>query len=156
MKIHYVKGDATAPVGEGNKIIVHVCNDIGAWGKGFVMALSGKWKATEKEYRSWADSNSNFKLGEVQFVQVEPTIWVANLIGQRDVVRDDDGTPPVRYPAINKGLIKVSAFARQMKATVHMPRIGCGLAGGTWDQIEPLITHELTAAGVETFVYDLA
>jgi O-acetyl-ADP-ribose deacetylase (regulator of RNase III) len=27
--IKYTKGDATRPVGAGNKIIVHVCNDIG-------------------------------------------------------------------------------------------------------------------------------
>lgn len=156
MKIHYIEGDATAPVGEGHKIIVHVCNDVGAWGKGFVMALSNKWEEPEKEYREWAKSNSALQLGDVQFVQVTPDMWVANLIGQRDVIRGMDGSPPVRYDAIRKGLIRVSAFARQMQATVHMPRIGCGLAGGTWDQIEPLIVHELTAAGVETFVYDLA
>ncbi len=43
IQINYVKGDATAPIGIGNKIIVHICNDIGRWGKGFVMALSKKW-----------------------------------------------------------------------------------------------------------------
>ena len=45
MKIEYLKGDATSPVKEGNKIILHICNDIGGWGKGFVMAISKKWKA---------------------------------------------------------------------------------------------------------------
>ncbi|MGC1242316.1 MAG: macro domain-containing protein [Chryseosolibacter sp.] len=155
MQIRYIKGDATAPVGEGNKIIVHVCNDIGAWGAGFVMALSARWKEPENEYRKWAASGDHFQLGEVQLVQVAPAIWIANMIGQRGISRDSEGNPPVRYDAIKKGLIKVSAFARNMKATVHMPRIGCGLAGGTWEQIEPLLSHELTAAGVETFVYDL-
>ena len=29
MEITYLKGDATNPVAVGNKIIVHVCNDIG-------------------------------------------------------------------------------------------------------------------------------
>ena len=42
--INYLTRDATAPTAIGNKIIVHICNDIGAWGKGFVMALSKKWK----------------------------------------------------------------------------------------------------------------
>ena len=79
-----------------------------------------------------AKNKENFELGEVQFVQVEPTIWVANLIGQRDVKLGKDGSPPVRYEAIRKGLVKVSIFARQINASVHMPRIGCGLAGGTW------------------------
>jgi hypothetical protein len=40
MQIQYIAGDATAPIGDGNKIIAHVCNDIGAWGAGFVLAIS--------------------------------------------------------------------------------------------------------------------
>ena len=36
MEINYLKGDATNPASSGNKIIVHVCNDISGWGKGFV------------------------------------------------------------------------------------------------------------------------
>jgi O-acetyl-ADP-ribose deacetylase (regulator of RNase III) len=154
MEINYLKGDATQPVGQGNRIIVHVCNDIGGWGKGFVMALSKRWKLPEAKYREWAKSGEKFELGEVQFVQVEPTIWIANLIGQRDVKRGSDGSSPVRYDAIRIGMTKVCAFARQIGGSVHMPRIGCGLAGGTWDQIEPILSQELTDAGVETSVYD--
>lgn len=30
MNITYLKGDATTPTATGNKIIVHICNDIGA------------------------------------------------------------------------------------------------------------------------------
>ena len=154
MKINYTTGDATQPVGAGNRIIVHICNDVGGWGRGFVLALSNRWKEPEMKYREWATSKVNFELGEVQFVQVEPTIWVANLIGQRDTKPGKDGAPPVRYDAIRTGLAKVSAFAREISASVHMPRIGCGLAGGTWDNIEPCIEQELIAAAVETTVYD--
>ena len=53
MEIKYITGDATQPVGEGNKIIVHVCNDVGGWGRGFVMALSKRWKEPEMKYREW-------------------------------------------------------------------------------------------------------
>ena len=154
MEIQYTKGDATAPIGEGNKIIVHVCNDVGGWGRGFVLAISKRWEAPEKEYRAWSASGKSFSLGEVQFVQVEPSIWVANMIGQRDVKKDKNGEPPVRYPAIKEGLTKVGVYAKQIQATVHMPRIGCGLAGGTWDQIEPLINDALTSKDVKTVVYD--
>ena len=42
MEILYIKGDATAPIGSGVKVITHICNDIGGWGKGFVLALSKK------------------------------------------------------------------------------------------------------------------
>ncbi|GAL87250.1 hypothetical protein NEMVEDRAFT_v1g223552 [Sporocytophaga myxococcoides] len=59
--IEYTKGDATRPVGSGNKIIVHVCN--GGWGKGFVMSISKRWKLPETEYRKWYQSKNKFDLG---------------------------------------------------------------------------------------------
>ena len=154
MEITYLKGDATQPIGKGNKIIVHVCNDIGAWGKGFVLAISRKWKKPEQAYREWAKNGDNFILGEVQFIEVESDLWIANIIGQRDIRKDKEGNPPVRYGAIRKGLATVGNFARQNNASVHMPRIGCGLAGGEWPQIESSISHELTGLGVATYVYD--
>jgi hypothetical protein len=33
MEIKYIKGDATSPIAIGDKIIVHVCNDVGGWAK---------------------------------------------------------------------------------------------------------------------------
>ncbi len=51
-EIVYTTGDATAPKGDGPKIIPHVCNDIGGWGSGFVLALSARWAAPEAAYRA--------------------------------------------------------------------------------------------------------
>ncbi|EGJ73150.1 hypothetical protein STTU_0361 [Streptomyces sp. Tu6071] len=42
-EITYVRGDATAPRGRGPRVIAHVCDDRGGWGKGFVLALSRRW-----------------------------------------------------------------------------------------------------------------
>jgi len=44
--------------------------------------------------------------------------------------------------------------AIELHASVHMPRIGCGLAGGRWDRIEPLIDTALCQRGVPVTVYD--
>ena len=44
--------------------------------------------------------------------------------------------------------------ALELSASVHMPRIGCGLTGGEWPEIEKIIDETLCAAGVEVFVYD--
>jgi O-acetyl-ADP-ribose deacetylase (regulator of RNase III) len=153
-EIKYTKGDATAPVQEGNKIIVHICNDIGGWGKGFVVAISKRWPGPEKQYREWSREKEGFKLGEVRFVQVEEDLWVANLIGQHKLGVDENGIPPIRYEAVLEGLKKTADFAREIQASVHMPRIGCGLAGGTWDQIEPLIKETLISNGMDVTVYD--
>ena len=51
--IRYLKGDATCPQAKGVKLICHVCNDLGGWGKGFVLALSRRWDRPEAEYRAW-------------------------------------------------------------------------------------------------------
>ncbi|RPE13504.1 Appr-1-p processing protein [Chitinophaga lutea] len=154
MSITYVKGDATRPTGTGNKIIVHICNDIGGWGKGFVMAISKRWPQPEAQYRAWYKSGENFTLGKVQFVQVEADTWVANMLGQHKINKDEQGNPPIRYDAVREVLMSVSAFAMEAQASVHMPRIGCGLAGGTWDMMEPVIVEELVERGVEVTVYD--
>lgn len=154
INIQYKKGDATSPSVEGNKIIAHVCNDVGGWGKGFVMAISNKWKEPEQQYRQWYKSKDSFSLGQAQFVKVNDNTWVANIIGQRDVRKDKEGHPPVRYEAVASGLKKVGEFAKEINASVHMPRIGCGLAGGTWDRIEPLIKSNLSDEEIEVTVYD--
>lgn len=155
-EITYVVGDATDPIGDGSKIIAHICNDIGGWGAGFVLALSARWSQPESLYYVWfGDRASNdFDLGAVQLVQVEIDLWVANLIGQRDVVAGPDG-PPVRYDAIEQALDRLAATALAMEASVHMPRIGCGLAGGDWTIVEATIQRTLADAGVSVTVYDL-
>ena len=61
----------------------------------------------------------------------------------------------MRYDAIRSGLARVRDFAREHGASVHMPRIGAGFAGGDWTVIERVITEELTDQGVAVTVYDL-
>ena len=154
-EIEYVRGDATAPSVKGVKVIAHVCNDIGGWGKGFVVALSRRWPEPERAYRAWhRDRAANdFGLGAVQVVQVEPYVWVANMIGQRGIRTGSKGVP-VRYEAIDRALERLADHAAELGASVHMPRIGCGLAGGKWSRVEPLITDRLVRRGIPVTVYD--
>ena len=176
MPIKFIKGDATNPNDNKTKIIVHICNDVGGWGKGFVMAISKRWKQPEIEYRNWyknkeveqtdivqferlesRDKYSNekkFELGNVQFVKATDDIWVANMIAQRDIKPDKDGLPPIRYSFVSESLERVRQFAKRQNASIHMPRIGCGLAGGQWTEIEELINDNLIAHEIETTVYD--
>lgn len=153
--IQYIKGDATVPQAKGIKIIAHICNDIGGWGKGFVLAVSKRWEAPEKEYRNWHRSRSknNFALGETQLIQVEKYIYVANMIGQKGI-KTGSNDIPVRYEAIEKCLETLANEALTLNASVHMPRIGCGLAGGKWTEIEPIIERTLLNKNVEVFIYD--
>jgi len=155
--LNFVVGDATCPNGEGAKVIVHICNDQGGWGKGFVLAVSKRWKEPETAYRNWHRQGGSppFELGSVQFVKVEDQIWIANLIGQQGMGHAN-GKPPIRYEAVRRGLEEVAEFALKHHASVHMPRIGCGLAGGKWDEIQPIIEQTLIAQDIAVTVYDFA
>ncbi|MBO8195409.1 Appr-1-p processing protein [Streptomyces oryzae] len=154
-QLEIVRGDATSPQGKGVKVIAHVCNDLGGWGKGFVLALSRRWREPEAAYRRWhrERAHNDFGLGAVQFVQVERYVWVANMVGQRGIRTGSKGSP-VRYEAIDTALGAVGTRARELGATVHMPRIGCGLAGGRWERIRPLVEERLVRRGIPVTVYE--
>jgi len=153
--LRIVKGDATSPQAKGPKIIAHVCNDIGGWGAGFVVAISKRWKEPERDYRRWYRERAanDFGLGAVRLVQVQADIWVANMVGQRGIKTGSAG-PPIRYEAVEQCLNTLAGKALELDASVHMPRIGCGLAGGTWDRIEPIVVRALCERDVAVMVYD--
>ena len=153
--LRIVKGDATSPQGEGPKVIAHICNDLGGWGKGFVLAISRRWPQPERDYRDWhrRRGGNDFALGAVRLIQVQHDIWVANMIGQHGTRSASQG-PPIRYPAVEQCLGTLGHWAIELRASVHMPRIGCGLAGGRWDRIEPLVDTALCQRGVPVTVYD--
>lgn len=153
--ITYTKGDATLPRGDGRKIIAHICNNVGSWGSGFVMALSERDRGPEEAYRKWlASSAVPTFLGKIQICPYDlanqSLTWACNMIAQ-DNIGWHNG-PPIRYHALAECLACLGVQARVGLASVHMPRIGCGLAGGKWDMIEPLIKKYV---GVSVTVYDL-
>ena len=144
------------PMGAGNRIIAHVCNNRGVWGRGFVLAVSRRWPAARIAYQRWYRTGTldgrPFQLGEVTFVKVEEEIYVANIIGQQGI-RGPANRTPIRYGAVEEALKLVRPIGLELKASIHMPRIGCGLAGGAWDKMEPIIERTLTPLSVT--VYDL-
>jgi O-acetyl-ADP-ribose deacetylase (regulator of RNase III) len=160
MPITYLTGDATEPIaGEGIKIITHICNNAGGWGAGFVLALSAKWSKPEVAYKKWYKERNKrskytssriFTLGNIQLVKVEDDILVANMIAQEHY-KWINNIPPIRYEALANCLDKLNNEIPH-RSTVHMPRIGCGLAGGKWKIVEAIINTNINKP---VFVYDL-
>jgi O-acetyl-ADP-ribose deacetylase (regulator of RNase III) len=151
--IEYVSGDATLPQGPGPRIIAHGVNNRGAWGAGFVIPLGKRYPEAERAYHSLFFPNQHRPLlGTVQLIgDVEaPGIFVANMFTQ-----DLGGPQPVSLGAVRQCLYKVRKSALAIGASVHMPRICCGLGGREWGEIEPLIEEELCGHEVLTYVYDL-
>lgn len=159
MSIQYVEGDATQPRGEGSKIIVHVVNNLGVWGSGFVIGLSNRWPRTRGKYMDHAH-RYGLTMGEVQFCVVESSpqgegtmTVVASIVGQKGLISRKNPHPfcPTSFRA---GLKEVARLASQQSASVHMPRIGTGRGGAKWEEVEPIIQEELVAKGVSVTVYD--
>lgn len=153
-EIKFTTGDATQPQGDGPKLIVHCCNNLGKWGAGFVVALSKRWSAPERMY----GMTSRYKLGDSMIVKAEDGIWVANIIGQDGIGLGKDGLPPIRYEALRKGFLRAAGWCiaqNQPLIGAHMPRIGSGLAGGDWALVERLIETTFIKKGVDVTVYDL-
>ncbi len=144
------------PVGDDRRIIAHICNDMGLWGRGFVKDVAQRWPSARSRYLAWhrLGGPTPFALGEVQLVGVEPSLWIANMIGQHGI-RTVDGIPPIRYDAVRQALAMVALCAHGLDASIHMPRIGCGLANGTWEPILAIIEGELLTSGLSVTVYDL-
>lgn len=166
-ELRIIKGDATEPIGVGIKIIAHICNDEGAWGAGFVMALSAKDAEPECDYRRWFKRRflakrwsqlfQPFALGEIG-LPLSPYsrdgTFVCNMIAQHGVGPDEHGRPPIRYAYLMQCLHRLRRQAVALQATVHMPRIGCGLAGGKWEYVSQIVENTLTKHGIEVTVYD--
>lgn len=152
MPISYIDGDATYPQGNDPKILAHVCNDRGGFGKGFALAVGNRWPGVKRYFKAWYSSKIRFELGVIQLVEVNPAFWVANMLAQHGYQSDSNPTP-LRMEALRTCLEKLRFEALDRGASVHMPRIGSGLAGGDWDDIEPLIERELE--GIDVFVYTL-
>jgi len=155
--IKYVQGDATMPrlAQREMGLIAHVCNDRGGWGRGFVLALSNRWAQPEGAYRMWHRTRCNeqgepFKLGNIQYVRVDSYLYVVNMIAQAGY----GGPTPLHLESLETCLGKVAQLAREVKASVHMPRIGTGLGGSSWEVVGPVVSGQLP--DIPVTVYDLA
>ena len=167
-KIHYIIGDATLPIETDaeNRLIVHCCNSLGAWGAGFVVPLGNRYPLAKEGYKKYIDENKGISiLGEVNEVKVADNIYVENLIGQSFLYKKPNGEIPCDYNAIETGFHNIirkwfsySSTIHKVKQnfSIHMPRIGCGLAGGDWKTIENIIYKTfIDIADVDVYVYDL-
>jgi hypothetical protein len=169
MPLIFIEGDATYPINVDytTRYIIHCCNDIGAWGSGFVLSLSKRWKEPEAKYREWyakgvTDGGEPFQLGEIQFVPVAGNnsgeIVVVNMICQHGI-KSKSNISPIRYDAVEKALGQLRHTIQTLNwfdpSSVHAPRFGAGRAGGDWCHIQALIEKELVSHSIPVVIYSI-
>jgi O-acetyl-ADP-ribose deacetylase (regulator of RNase III) len=153
--IHYVKGDATERRTPEHRIVAQVVNDKAAmWGGGFALFLRRKWPEVQKNFFSWVAADpTRLRLGNSHLSTVDDSTDVFSMVSQKGY--NPTPKPSIRYEALRTGLERLASLAKERNASVHMPRIGCGQAGGNWNMVSEMITYFLCERGIRVTVYDL-
>ena len=153
--IQYLNGDATSPRGDGDRIITHVVNDATPrWGGGFARVVGQSWPEAQQDFVSWVEQDrSRLRLGNHRLFQVEDDLWVFHMVAQHGYRQSS--RPGIRYHHLETCLRALHDAAHDHMASVHMPRIGCGQAGGNWPVVAELIDDILCRNGIDVTVYTL-
>lgn len=135
------------------KILIHICNNKGGWGAGFVLALSKVWPQAEEKYRSFFKMKKFCELGDIQVVQVEPKIYVINMIAQNGY-KTPSNPIPLKYDALQSCLEKIVTWINNndiLFPKIYGPKFGTGHAGGDWVLIQEYIKGILTEIQVKIY-----
>ncbi len=153
--LKYIYGDVTQPRGDKRKVIVHVVNNRArSWGgRGVAIAIAKAWPSAHRDYKHWASSNTEArKLGSLWLSPITENDSVASLVCQSGY--GESIKPRIRYAALHKCLEKLGTKLQDLHASAHMPRIGCGQAGGSWNVVEEMVITSLCRRKIDVTVYD--
>lgn len=158
--IHYVVGDVTHPLNTFDKdaVIVHCVDNSGVWGSGGVFtSLSNRSLHPAQQYIT-AGKMKDLALGDVHLIPIDDIQsrqqgrdYLALIVAQtRDSQKNLSG---IKLAALRHSFRKLSSFAKQNKASVHLPRIGYNTPGFNWYGTERLIRKYFVSKRIPTYVY---
>jgi O-acetyl-ADP-ribose deacetylase (regulator of RNase III) len=154
--LRYRRGDASEPIGADEKLLLQIVNDRAQiWGGGFAKQVRRKWPRAQASFREWTFQSGHLKLGNIHSFMPRPDLTLVSLVAQHGFGKASSG-PRLRYGALFSCMEKVAQVATSLSASVHMPRIGTGAAGGSWSIVEGIIRDALVARGIRVTVYDLS
>ena len=153
--LHVVQGNVLEPRPYPPEIICQITNDKATrWGGGVAKQAARKYPAAEEEYCEWIKSVPRTeRLGEVHYARLSDELTIASLIVQEGWGASAE--PRIRYVALDRALDQLSRYASSIDASVHMPRIGTGAAGGDWTVVEAMIHSHFTGLQQGVWIYDL-
>lgn len=149
MAIVYKKGDV---LNSGERVIVHGCNCFNTMGSGLARQIREQYpKAYIVDQKTLRGDKS--KLGTFTYAicgdKLADPIFVVNAYTQYRYGRDK---VYVDYDALEKVFTKIcDLFPHEV---IALPKIGCGLAGGDWDEVSEIL-ERIAKKFKKTFhVYD--
>lgn len=138
-----------------SRIICHVVNNKGGFGKGFAASLAKKYPVVKNKYKEWYGmsllyGDNKFKLGSLKEVVINDNLTIINMLCQDGYASRLHPTV-IDYLALEMCLEQIKLV--KPKFEIWMPKIGSGLAGGDWNKIEEIIERVLIDRKV--IIYEL-
>jgi O-acetyl-ADP-ribose deacetylase (regulator of RNase III) len=129
-------------------LVIHGCNCFCTMNSGVAKSIRERWpEALTADKRS--EKGDINKLGTYTMVKVSPLKYVVNAYTQFNFGRDK---VYLDYEALERVLEKIN-LGFYYGLSVALPRIGCGLAGGDWEKVKPII--EKTLGSRDITIYEL-
>jgi O-acetyl-ADP-ribose deacetylase (regulator of RNase III) len=150
-----VHGNVLEPRAQSEKIICQLVNDQArTWGGGVARSTARKYPKAQESFSAWITSlPRSDRLGNVHFASVGRSTTIASLVGQQGY--GVSSSPRIRYVALAQCFEKVLGYALDHKASVHIPRIGEGQSGGSWETVAEIVRTVLVNNGVPVTAYEL-
>lgn len=153
MSVQIIRGDLLEADAD---IICHQVSCQGVMGAGVAKQIADKWPNVKKEYVKFCNSKKLKQnlLGEVQLVtanggfQQEGDPLILNIFGQFYYGHDDVYTD---YSALTKAFRKMNQLYKG-KTLAFPYGFGCGLAGGDWQDVEPMLVRLLPDCDVKIYL----
>lgn len=155
LPIRLLHGNVLEPRADGKKIICQLVNDKAVkWGGGVANKIARRFPHAEEAYsKQVVQIPQRNRLGRAIFSEASEDVTIASLIGQEGF--GPSLFPRIRYAALSDCLEQVAEYAASTGASIHMPKIGTGSAGGDWSTINELIDDVMVRAGLSVTVYDV-
>jgi O-acetyl-ADP-ribose deacetylase (regulator of RNase III) len=150
-----ILGDVLEPRAQGDKVICQLVNDQArTWGGGVARSAARKFPQAQDAFSTWLTALPRAeRLGNVHFAAAAPSTTIASLVGQHGYGAST--SPRIRYLALAQCFDKVLAYASDHEASVHMPRIGEGQSGGSWETVAEIVRTVLITNDIPVTIYEL-
>lgn len=130
-------------------IICHQVNTLGLMGRGLAKEIKERYPQVYTKYRTICKYflNPEMLYGNIAFIQVTDKLYVSNLFSQVGLIKADR-ISPTDYGLLKECLIKTIEKRNEIYETsnimyeIYLPfKIGCGLAGGSWEEVLKIISE---------------
>ena len=149
--INYIEGDVLLALEKGElDVVLHGCNCQGGFGSGIAGQIARKWPHVRDAYLRLHRSGGTI-LGFFQPVLIGNDQFIVNAGTQdrympRGVVHAD-------YDAINDVLESLKLYTTNKHQRIGIPKIGSGLAGGDWEEVERIALKHFSDRDITVYIY---